>query len=129
MTTEVQEIILPPSPPSEEEDFIINGDFVKGQFDYATNWDKKMLQTAYQAINILELWNFMKESPGENGFMWSDDKRINLIYNKIEELGYKGHSGCSFGCIMRDMQFIAQEGEKLFRQIYLQVKKKRTMNL
>jgi hypothetical protein len=121
MTTEVQqeEIILPPGPPSAEEEFITNGDFVKGQFDYTTKYDKPMLRTAYQAINILELWSFMKQNPGKDGYMWSSDRRIDLIYNKIVELGYKGHSGCSFGCTMRYMQFIAREGEKLFRKNYL----------
>jgi hypothetical protein len=126
MDTEIQPEILsllPPSPPSEEETEL-NEPFVPGKFDYTTKYDKPMLQTAYQAINILELWNFMKENPGQNGFMWSGDKRIDLIYNKIEELGYKGHSGCSFGSTMRDMQFIANNGEKLFRQEYLQALKK-----
>ena len=61
----------------------------------------------------------MKLNPGKDGYMWSNDKRIDLIYNKIEELGYTGHSGCSFAFIMRDMQFIALEGEKLFREKYL----------
>jgi hypothetical protein len=128
MATELQPEILsllPPGPPSAEEEFITNGVFVPGQFDYATEWDKKMLQSAYQAINILELWSFMKENPGKDGYMWSGDKRIGLIYDKIEELGYTGHSGCSFGITMRDMQFIAKNGEKLFRQNYLIALKKK----
>jgi hypothetical protein len=112
--------LLPPEPPSTENEFIENGDFVKGQFDYIkSNSEKRMLQTAYQAINILELWGYIKQDPGPNGFIFSCDDRVRKIYNKIEELGYQGHSGSSFGCILRDMQIIAQKGEKEFRRIYL----------
>lgn len=111
--------LLPPSPPSEEE-IELNKPFVPGKFDYTSDFYKEMLQTAYQAINILELWNFIKENPGKSGFKFSSDNRLDLIYNKIEELGFRGHSGCSFAFIMRDMQFIAKNGEKLFREKYLQ---------
>jgi len=112
--------LVPPEPPTTEDEFIENGDFVKGQFDYIkNNSEKRMLQTAYQAINILELWNYMKEDPGGNGFVFSGDIRVRKIYNKIEELGYQGHSGSSFGCTLRDMQIIAQKGEKEYRKIYL----------
>jgi hypothetical protein len=121
MATDQQAVtILPPQPPTAEDEFIENGDFVKGQFVYINNnSEKRMLQTAYQAINILELWNYMKENPGQNGFVFSGDDRVHKIYNKIEELGYHGHSGCSFGCVLRDMQAIAKYGEKEYRKIYL----------
>jgi hypothetical protein len=126
MATDQEELnLLPPEPPSAEDEFITNGDFVKGQFVYIkSNSEKRMLQTAYQAINILELWDFMKENPGPNGFTFSHDDRVRKIYNKIEELGYHGHSGCSFGCVLRDMQIIAKDGEKEFRKIYLSTFKK-----
>ena len=117
--------LLPPQPPSAEDEFIENGDFVKGQFDYIkNNSEKRMLQTAYQAINILELWDYMKQNPGPNGFTFSHDVRVRKIYNKIEELGYQGHSGSSFGCTLRDMQIIAQKGEKEYRKMYLSTFKK-----
>jgi hypothetical protein len=120
MATEEPLTLLPPQPPSAEEEFIKNGDFIKGQFDYIkNNSEKRMLQTAYQAVNILELWSYMKQDPGGNGFIFSNDKRVAKIYSKIEELGYTGHSGCSFGCVLRDIQFIAREGEKQFRTNYL----------
>jgi hypothetical protein len=41
-----------------------------------------------------------------------------IIYKKIEELGYKGHSGCSYMSILREMQFIAIHGEKKFKDRY-----------
>jgi hypothetical protein len=48
--------------------------------------------------------------------MFSNDPRVKIIYDKIEELGYTGHSGSSFGCTMRTMQYIATYGEKKFRE-------------
>ena len=36
---------------------------------------------------------------------------------KMGELGYYGHSGVSFGFIMREMQFIAQKGEKEYKKL------------
>jgi hypothetical protein len=101
--------LLPPSPPSVEENII------PGQFEYIKdNWTRDMLINAWQAINITETWDFVKQ-PIES-FMFSNDPRVNIIYNKIEELGYTGHSGSSFGCTMRTMQYIATYGEKKFRE-------------
>jgi hypothetical protein len=130
MATDQETSLLPPQPPSTEDEYIENGEFVKGNFDYIkNNSEKKMLQTAYQSINLLELWDFIKEDPGETGFMCSKDKNVYKIYNKIEELGYGGHSGCSFGCIMRDMQSIARYGEKQFRTNYLLTLKKKGIKI
>ena len=83
---------------------------------------RQMFETAYQAITITELWDYMKKDV--DNYMFNSDGEVQRIYNKIEELGYEGHSGCSFGSTMRDMQFIANNGEKLFRQEYLQALKK-----
>jgi hypothetical protein len=35
----------------------------------------------------------------------------------MEELGYDGHSGASFGWTMRTMQYIANHGEKKYKEI------------
>jgi hypothetical protein len=101
--------LLPPSPPNEEENL------VPGKFDYIKDdWTRDMLINAWQAINITETWDFVKQ-PIES-FMFSNDPRVNIIYNKIEELGYTGHSGASFGFTMRTMQYIATHGERKFRE-------------
>ena len=108
---EQYELPLPIPPPQN---------FVKGKFDYIKNKDanyKEMLVNAYQAITQTETWSFVKEDC--DSFMFSKDSRIDLISNKMVELGYGGHSGSSFGCVMRDMQYIAQNGEEKFRDIYL----------
>ena len=97
--------------------------FISGNFDYINDKNyKEMLVNAYQAITQTENWNFVKRSC--KSFMFSDDKIINLISKKMSELGYDGHSGSSFGLIMRDMQYIAQNSEKKFMENYLSFSKK-----
>jgi len=108
---EQSELPLPIPPPQN---------FVPGKFYYIKPNNasyKEMLVNAYQAITQTETWSFVKQ-PCES-FMFSKDPRVDLISNKMAELGYGGHSGCSFGCVMRDMQYIAQNGEEKFRDIYL----------
>ena len=111
---EQSELILPPTPPTPSEIF------VKGTFDYIKPKDasyKEMLVNSYEAVTQTKTWDFVKQD--QLSFMFSKDRRINLIYEKMEELGYGGHSGSSFGCIMRDMQYIAVYGEENFRNVYL----------
>lgn len=95
---------------THEEEIILHG-----QFNYIKEyWVREMLVNAWQAITITKMWNFVRE-PIES-FMFSDDPRVKIISEKMEELGYFGHSGTSFGCTMRAMQYIAKYGEKKFRE-------------
>jgi len=75
-----------------------------------------MLQTAWKAINQLELWDFINQEI--ESFAFSNDPRLVQIYNKIEKLGYTGHSGMSFGFTMRAMQTLARRGEEEFKKTY-----------
>ena len=85
-----------------------------GQFEFVEDlWTREMLINAWQAINQTELWDFVKEDI--DSFMFSHDPRVTRIYNKMEELGYRGHSGASFGCTMRNMQYLAEHGEEKFK--------------
>lgn len=117
--------ILPPSPPINET-FIINpleseqneDIFIFGQFLYVDDAnDKEMLQNAWTAITQLDLWDYMKRDT--DSYMMSSDPEINIITKKMEELGYDGHSGSSFGWTMRQMQHIAQHGEDDFMDTYI----------
>ena len=97
-----------PETPDERE-------IIPGQFDYIKeDWYRKLLVNAWQAINITENWDFVKQPI--DSFIWSNDPRVRIIGNKMEELGYDGHSGSSFGCTMRTMQYIANHGEKKFKE-------------
>ena len=102
-----------PLEPEENNDV-----FVFGQFLYVIDDnDKEMLQNAWTAINQLDLWEYMKRPT--DSYMMSSDAEINIITKKMEELGYNGHSGYSFGWTMRQMQHIAQHGEDDFMDTYL----------
>jgi hypothetical protein len=104
--------ILTPPPPAPRP---INEIIVPGKFDYIKEeWEKTMLINAWEAITLTETWDFVKK-PCES-FMYSNDPRIQIITNKMEELGYNGHSGCSFGSTMRAMQYIACYGEEKFKE-------------
>jgi len=88
-----------------------------GQFDFINSSSRIMYTTAHFAISQLELWEYMKKDT--ESYMLSDDQEVNRIYAKIEQLGYNGHSGASFGCTLRAMQYIAQNGYDKFREDYL----------
>jgi hypothetical protein len=74
-----------------------------------------MMTNAWQAITQTNNWDFVAEDI--DSFMFSEDPRITQISIKMKELGY-GHSGCSFGCTMRNMQYLAQKGEDKFKQLF-----------
>ena len=87
-----------------------------GKMDYILNTnDKLMMTNAWQAITQTNNWDFVAEDI--DSFMFSEDPRITQISIKMKELGY-GHSGCSFGCTMRNMQYLAQKGEDQFKQLF-----------
>jgi len=90
-----------------------------GQFEFINENERIMYTTAHSAISQLELWDFMAKDI--ESYMFSSNPKVGKIYEKIEELGYKGHSGASFGCTMRDMQSIAQNGYDKFREEYLTI--------
>ena len=89
-----------------------------GEFKYISSYnDRVMMTNAWQAITLTETWDFVKQDI--DSFMFSLEPQISIISKKMEELGYNGHSGSSFGWVMRNMQYIAQHGEAKFREEYL----------
>ena len=103
--------ISPPSPPTPIEE-------IKGNFSYITDINsRQMLNNAYNAICQTETWDFVKQDI--ESFMFSSDSRIDKISAKMNQLGYDGHSGASFGWTMRNMQYIAKYGEQQFKNNYL----------
>lgn len=126
---------LPPSPPNkfeeENSDMCLDDETPKlsepvmrrinrgnGKMDYIdSDHSRTMLENAWQAINLTEMWDFVSQ-PIES-FMWSNDNRIWIISAKMEKLGYNGHSGFSFGWTMRNMQYLAQNGEEEFKKLFI----------
>jgi len=88
-----------------------------GVMDYIKNKIlREMLENAWQAINLTETWDFVEQPT--YSFTLSNDKRIWIITEKMEELGYYGHSGNSFGCTMRHMHFLATNGVEKFKTLW-----------
>jgi hypothetical protein len=106
MEVDIEEILL-----ETPENPIINFDFIS---DEST---RTMIETAYNAVNQLELWDYMQSHQGS--FMFSGNRNVDRIYNRIEELGYTGHSGASFGITLQTIKFIADHGFQAFRHDYL----------
>jgi len=79
-------------------------------FDYTDDHSRVMLENAYTAIFLTEMWGYMKKDV--DSYMFSSDKEIEIISNKMIELGYNGHSGASFGMTMRNMQFLEEAHKK-----------------
>lgn len=106
-----------------QETLVINGiNLGDGKMDYIENeHDKLMLTNAWQAITQTNTWNFIAQEI--ESFMWSKDPRIYEITIKMKELGYNGHSGCSFGYTIRSMQYLAQNGEDYFKKLFKKEKK------
>lgn len=89
-----------------------------GQFEYVQDrHSREMLINAWKAITSTELWDFVKKDT--DSFMFSNDPRIDIIGNKMIELGYGGHSGSSFGWTMRNMQYLARYGEEEFKKDFM----------
>ena len=117
LEAEMPEIDPPILPRPQTEPFEspeANETFIKGKFLYVKDeHSREMLVNAWNAINQLELWNYMRRET--YSYMFSDDDEIWTITKKMEELGYNGHSGFSFGWTMRQIQYIAQHGEEKYR--------------
>jgi hypothetical protein len=88
-----------------------------GKFEYISNHnDREMFINAWQAISQTNLWDFVREPI--DSFTWSYDQCVEVISEKMLELGYDGHSGISFGSTMRNMQQLAKHGEKKFKELF-----------
>lgn len=88
-----------------------------GKMEYIKDKNtREMCINAWKAITFSNNWEFVAQDI--ESFMWSNDPRIYEISRKMEELGYSGHSGCSFGCTMRNMQYLAQKGEEEFKNLF-----------
>lgn len=62
---------------------------------------EKCVMNMLNAIRTLGLDDFVRDFDGEQGFMWSNDKRIYDIGDKVMS---DGHSGASFACCLRQCQ-------------------------
>jgi hypothetical protein len=84
----------------------------------ADEHSRVMLKNAHQAITSTEYWDYMRTF-NEQSFMFSNNPAVSKIMTKMTELGYDGHSGCSFAWTMRHMEFLAKNGKQAFLQQFV----------
>lgn len=92
---------------------------ITGEFEYVKDESIRiMLVNAYLGITIAEGWDFMKQDI--QSFILSQHPKMKEITEKMWSLPNGDmHSGASFGCVMREMQLLAQQGEEAHKQIYI----------
>jgi len=79
---------------------------------------RRYVKDTYDAMIIAEQLELMKEEPeAGQGYMFSSDKRYELIHKHMNFLGE--HSGSSYAWTMRQVQFIAQKGWTAYVSRYL----------
>ena len=107
--------ILPPSPPEHIM-------YSPCDFEYLSDYCRKYVKDAYDAISRKELWQpFRKELLTnsvdiDNGFMFTENPVYNKVKLAILSTSIGGlHSGCSMGFVMREMEYIALNGEPSYR--------------
>jgi hypothetical protein len=78
--------------------------------------DREMFTNAWKAITFTNNWDFVRQQT--DSFVLTKDPRIYEITEKMEELGYKVHSGISFSLTMRSMQYLLHYGEEEFKKMF-----------
>jgi hypothetical protein len=102
---------------SKSNDKILKDKIGDGNMEYIKNLNtREMCTNAWKAITFSNNWDFVAQDI--ESFMWSNDSRIDEITEKMIEFGYDGHSGSSFGCTMRNMQYLVQNGEENFKKLF-----------
>ena len=90
--------------------------YTPGDFSFADEFEREMLEDAYHAVDSTNSWEAMKGDPGPDGFMFS----INAYMKPINAaLKYNDHSGGSYAFTMRQMQSIARNGWDVYVSRYI----------
>jgi hypothetical protein len=93
--------------------------FGDGEFEFASEWSQPYLKSAHKAVTRCKLWNWLQNYEPEEGkgFMFTigvpELDRLSKELMKDPVNG--GHSGSSYACIMRNMEFIAKHGYQEFK--------------
>lgn len=91
-------------------------------FEFVSEWSRPYLKSAHKAVTRCELWNWLQvyKPEEDKGFMFTRDvlelDRLNKELMKDPVNG--GHSGSSYACVMRNMEFIAKNGYEEFKAGY-----------
>lgn len=95
----------------------MNRDYGNGQFEFIwDSSDRALYKNMHSAITQTELWDWMSTYSPPQGFMFSEAPELDRINVKMREDPISGgHSGASYGCMMRAMEFIAKNGYEAFK--------------
>lgn len=108
----------------ETKQLIINS-INPGSFVLSSDYMVEALEDMYNAINSVDGgWHFMKNNspPQGQGFMfWKNDK-LDEIQKAMK---FNGHSGASYACCMREMEYIAKHSWRNYIEETLNAKIKR----
>ena len=119
-------------PVSEEEYWPLTLDAVRDcDLSYLNDkWSEEMIKDGMRSIlrvgqlpevlnKEINVWAYLSNysPPADRGFMFSygDDRIVTLVGDNMET----GHSGCSMGWTMRNIEFIAKNGLPAHREMIL----------
>ena len=88
-----------------------------GEFDFVSDkLYRSMLKNAYWAVTQCELWSWLRTF-NEEAFMFSTSPMLNHIMDQmVQQPEGRLHSGASFACVMRSMEYIAKNGYAAFEK-------------
>jgi hypothetical protein len=72
---------------------------------YPDEHSRMMVQDAYETASKLELFDEIKNLNPTRGFMFTEHHVIDKISKNLK---YDGHSGCSFGWTMRQLEYLVK---------------------
>jgi len=91
-------------------------------FDFVEDYtNRKFLQSAYRAITVCNLWEWMKTyNPNCNqGFILSSSNNLDILYEEMKKDEINDyHSGVSHASVMRAMEYIAKNGYDKYAMNY-----------
>lgn len=99
--------------------------FAPGDFTFIRDEiDKRLLTNMYRAVEREKLWDFLKVGPSGGAFMFSEEasERLSEVSKAVED---DGHSGASFACTLRDIQYIARHGWDAYVKLWEDANKER----
>jgi len=85
-------------------------------FSFMDDHSSSMLISAYMVVHKNNYWSYLANFTGEY-FMFTTDKTILIIMNEIEAESTIGHSGCSMGWTMRQLESIAIYGFEHYKYL------------
>ena len=96
---------------NKPHEYFGDGEF---NFDFVSYHTKLYYKSAHKAITNCEMWNWLRNyQVNENsGFMFTRDvPELDRISEEMaKDPVNDGHSGASYGCTMRSMEYIAKNG-------------------